>query len=66
MALILRGTKVFVEEKNKFRKSFKIFYCGGGGGQHLFWSALAPAPAETSAQAKEAFTFNKFFSSFSH
>jgi hypothetical protein len=28
----------------------------------LFWSALATAPAETSAEAKEAFTFNKIFS----
>ena len=29
-----------------------------------FWSALATAPAEASAEAKEAFTFNKIFSFF--
>ena len=25
----------------------------------VYWSALATVPAETSAEAKEAFTFNK-------
>jgi hypothetical protein len=29
-----------------------------------FWSALATAPAETSAEAKEAFNFNNSSSSF--
>jgi hypothetical protein len=30
-------------------------------GLKQYWSALATAPAETSAEAKEAFIINKFF-----
>ena len=32
--------------------------------RYVYWSALATAPAETSAQAKEAFNFTKISSSF--
>ena len=40
-----------------FLKAVDEDMCGG-----VFWSALATAPAETSAQAKEAFIIN--YSSF--